>query len=278
MFGFNSLDFRRGADENSTADAAFDVKVAYGLTLVLSFLLWWVPGLGQAAAGFVGGRRAGSVFKGVISGACSIVTIFIVSMAFTYVAGVIPANWNISGDSLGIATFFTDYMAVFVNNSGGVTTIALNPYALLMLFSVVGGVLAGQARREMEIVAAASANANRRRYRSAELFASGKRMGFESYDNCLKISVNTMNPVGQPRHAEIKDAPQVAAEKPETPKPETKPVTRPSPVTSTLDMSSAPSTATSADDDNPFAAILRKSDKKPDASEKQDSADDFEYI
>src|SRR2546422_6965012 len=36
--------------------------------LVLSVLLWWLPTIGQMIAGYIGGRRAGGQWRGVVAG------------------------------------------------------------------------------------------------------------------------------------------------------------------------------------------------------------------
>lgn len=272
MFGSRSARGARVVDSRIADSGAYSPKVAYAITLALSFVLWWVPGLGQATAGYVGGRKAGTSAAALLSGALAAASLFLLSLAFTSVSGNIPEVYAVG--------FATDYFASFVEFSEGVSTVAVNPYALLVVFSMVGGMMAGQARKEADLLVRASAEANRRRHRSVDLHAAGRKLGFESYENCLKVSVNTMNPVSRPVRADKPETPEpVQAIVEETPPPEpAAPARRQSPVTSTLDMSSTLSTATTADDDNPFAAILGKSDRKVETSAARVQQDDFEYI
>lgn len=265
MFGSKGVRNERTADSIVANNGAYGMKSAYAITLVLSFLLWWAPGIGQAAAGFLGGRKAGSAARGLATGILAVATVFALSMAFGIVSGYLPEELSIG--------YAIDYFASFVKSVNGVSEIHINPYALLLAFSIVGGMLSTQARKEAAALATATAEVNRRRHRSVELHALGRSPGFESYESCLSISVNNMNPVNQPRIPEPADAVQVVEDVP-PPEPVSQ---RKSHVTSTVDMSASPSTATSAED-NPFVSLLKKSDRKTDATDCRDQSDDFEYI
>src|SRR3990172_7864540 len=73
--------------------AAFSFGSAVKYVTILSILLWWLPTFGQMIAGYVGGRRAGSPWRGV---AASLVPVVLIFVALSVV------DQGILGDPAGI--------------------------------------------------------------------------------------------------------------------------------------------------------------------------------
>ncbi len=147
----------------STVAYSFWSAVKY--TFILSLFLWWLPIFGQMIAGYVGGRRAGSPNKAMLAALIPVLAIF----AFMGLvnAGVIPTT--IGGYDLAnggfldyiaanmpmlapFLTFTMDYMGSFFGAIQTTTSLALDSYVLTIAFAYVGGIMADQARRELQYV------------------------------------------------------------------------------------------------------------------------------
>ena len=157
-FGFEDWEFKK-----------FDSKVGYSFwsamkyTFILSILLWWLPTFGQMIAGYVGGRRAGSPWKGVIAAAIpaailvgltsmwnygyfsiqvatlSAIPAFITSTFSTYVPFLMPyLKFSLIYFKTFIMTFRTSASAI------------LGVYIVTVVFAYIGGIMADQNRREAE--------------------------------------------------------------------------------------------------------------------------------
>ena len=101
---------------------------------------------------------------------------------------------------------------------------------------VIGGIFADQAQKETRIIVTRTGKATARRVRSIEAYKEGKQLGFESFEQYSKMSVNTMAPVSRPVKDEV---PVNSARKPTVRKKE-------SPVTATVDTTRVQSTPTSS--------------------------------
>jgi hypothetical protein len=135
---------------------------------ILSLVLWWLPMFGQMIAGYVGGRRAGGPWKGVVASILPVVCIYAVVTAFetgllpSHVLGVAIAPAAI-GASLNqniplvspYLSFSSEYVGAFVNGLAGASPYGINTYVLTVAFAYVGGILAEQSRREIEFTAGA---------------------------------------------------------------------------------------------------------------------------
>ena len=76
-----------------------DLKVPFSFwsavkySFVLTILLWWLPVFGQMVAGFVGGRRAGKPWKGVLAALVPLTVIFVISSLVD--SGILPrSSWG----------------------------------------------------------------------------------------------------------------------------------------------------------------------------------------
>jgi hypothetical protein len=131
--------------------------------LILSLILWWLPMFGQMIAGYVGGRRAGSPWRGVAASILPVVCLYMVMTGFdsgflpSHVLGVAIAPAAISAALTDSAPFISpyiqfssEYVGSFVDALAGASPYGINTYILTIAFAYVGGILAEQSRREIE--------------------------------------------------------------------------------------------------------------------------------
>lgn len=134
-------------------------------TLILSFLLWWLPIIGQMIAGYVGGRRAGTPWRGVFAAMIPLAVIFLITGAMS--VGLIPTvvfGVNIAPDAVfgSIAgqipiiapymNFAASYLNQFVSLMQSTASLRLDSYLITVAFAYIGGILSDQTRRELEYV------------------------------------------------------------------------------------------------------------------------------
>lgn len=149
-----------------------DLKVPYSFwsavkyTFVLSILLWWLPVFGQMIAGFVGGRRAGKPWKGVLAAMVPLMVIFIITALVDY--GILPTvimgmDWTPSAILVWLEgavpliapyiVFVKMYMTSFIDTIQITANVRLDTYIITAAFAYIGGILAEQSRLEMNYVA-----------------------------------------------------------------------------------------------------------------------------
>ncbi|MEK6851185.1 MAG: hypothetical protein AABY30_01460, partial [Candidatus Thermoplasmatota archaeon] len=132
--------------------------------LVLSLLLWWLPTVGQMIAGYVGGRRAGGPWRGIV--AAILPVLFIVLLVWGTERGLL-APWlgALTGIPAGIGAFVTtaippaapfvqfglSYLDAFVRSLQGTLALGSNGYLVTIVFAYIGGILADQSRREASV-------------------------------------------------------------------------------------------------------------------------------
>ena len=103
-------------------------------------------------------------------------------------------------------------------------------------FGIIGGIFADQAQKETRIIVARTGKATARRVRSIEAYKEGRHLGFESFEQYSRMSVNTMTQVSKPVSEEV---PANSARKTTVRRKE-------SPVTATVDTTRVQSTPTSS--------------------------------
>jgi len=245
----------RADDENSV----YNVRSGALLTFVLLFVAGWIPTLGQIVAGYVGGRRSGSPYRGLfatgIATFCMLVILTIVSLSLGSLCpslGSDPeaaiASIAESSPFLGqLAAVGVDYLQKVFGNSD--LTVNYATYMLTLVFGIIGGVLADHNRKEIRLAVANADKANENRLRSISLFKKGRSIGFESYDDYAAISVNQM----------------------QTPPPKKKRAVRKTPredvVTGTVDTTPVASTPTSASDTVTSVSDTQQDDVREDRSQ-----------
>jgi len=132
------------------------------ITLILSILLWWLPTVGQMIAGYVGGRRTGAPWKGVVAAVVPMAVIFCGAYAIehgyfglgTDFLGAFPASVVQSVSSRVPALtpyvdFVVQYIASFVNAMRTTLSMGSNGYMVTIVFAYIGGVMAEQAKHEV---------------------------------------------------------------------------------------------------------------------------------
>jgi hypothetical protein len=175
------------------------------LTFVLLFVAGWIPTLGQIIAGYVGGRKSGSPYKGLVATAVAtllmLVILTIVSLSLDSINSALAsdpegeiAKIAESSPFLGqLAAIGVDYLRKIFGNAN--MTVNYGTYMLTIVFGIIGGVIADQNRKEIRLAVANADKANENRLRSISLFKRGRKMGFESYDDYTSLSVNSLQPV-----------------------------------------------------------------------------------
>jgi hypothetical protein len=147
------------------AKVAYSFWSAVRYTFFLSLLLWWLPIFGQMIAGYVGGRRAGTPWKGVAAALIPVAVFFVVIMAMD--KGYLPNE--IFGISLSPAAllgsiaaqipliepfinFSAMYLDSFLDAIQATTSLRLDTYIITIAFAYIGGILSEQTRREMDYI------------------------------------------------------------------------------------------------------------------------------
>jgi hypothetical protein len=167
-------------------------------TLLLSMLLWWIPLLGQAFAGYVGGRTAGTPARGAAATLISVAALM--GLAIVIGSGIIggfdflntePSELvaALKMDFPLLGTLFT-YILMFMQSAfsmiTGTTSMKLNIYIITVVFGLAGGTLANLHAKE----AAKNAPEDGGRVfipRSLAAYVKGKKLGFENFDDRLSI-------------------------------------------------------------------------------------------
>lgn len=178
--------------EASTDCNTYSTGRAIAGGFLLSAVLWWVPFIGPAIAGYYSGRRSGSFIKGAISSAfAGGMLLAIVSIASYYILGPLGfpdiAAETVAGTLTGYSSWAGMYLVYFYNP--GTAQLALTPMGLMVAFGFVGGSFSALYRREATELMARGAvySAMRPMARSVELYEKGKTLGFESFNDCISV-------------------------------------------------------------------------------------------
>ena len=193
--------------------SVYDTRSGTLLTIVLLFVLGWIPMIGHMVAGFVGGRRAGSPTRGLI--ATSVGTFTVLFILFLIVELIRAINSALLTDPEGeiaaitaSAPLFQQLFSLFLDYSRelfGSADFSINygVYMITIPFGIIGGIFADQAQKETRIIVARTGKATARRVRSIEAYREGKQLGFESFEHYSRMSVNTMTQVSKPVIEEV---------------------------------------------------------------------------
>ncbi len=134
-------------------------------TFTLSLILWWLPIFGQMIAGYVGGRRAGAPFKGMMAALIPVIFIFVVSTLVN--VGIIPTvifGVDLTPEAVvAVVTgyvpiiepyvaFVNMYLTSFFTSLHSTASLGLDSYVTTVAFSYIGGVLSQQTHREMMLL------------------------------------------------------------------------------------------------------------------------------
>jgi hypothetical protein len=146
------------------ARKAYSIWSAMKYTMILSILLWWLPVFGQMIAGYIGGRKAGSPWRGLIAAILPVIALFAVITTLDYVftqnlygSGTTTTSL-LAGFTAGMPVvgpyldFTREYVAKFIDSLAGTSPYGLNSYVITLAFAYIGGILADQTRREIEAI------------------------------------------------------------------------------------------------------------------------------
>jgi hypothetical protein len=282
--------FRKAMDAvlgtgSESADSAYDMRSGTLLTFILSFVLCWIPLFGQAVAGYIGGRKAGSAVRGFI--AASVATFGVVTILAAIALALSSLNAALFSDPdaeiaaisatsplLGqLVSVMISYLRdMFGSASTGALSVNFASYFVTIVFGLVGGVIAEQSQKETRLIIKNGGSMPSHSIRSLELHRVGRKIGFETFDDYTPLSINSLAtaPRSDPQPQPIAASKAIRVEKP-----------APSPITSTVraqivdaDVTSSTTKNEPTAKANPFANILHKHDGKGKESETVSDSDD----
>ena len=227
---------------NRGQSGPFSLRSAFLVAAVLTALLWWIPVFGQMIAGYVGGRKSGSAARGLLV-AGSVVGIFIlIALIFSligfniydaqeYLAETVLAGVPALSDFM---VSVSDYASSLFSAFGTLGSVCAVIAVGTLVFGLIGGIVAGQVKLEMQyrMPSGASAPAGAPA-RSVDAFKKGRSMGFGSFEEYSSVHAAQVSSAASPssekplvRRASARDAPE--------PRPAAE--TKPSPLSSVLEM------------------------------------------
>ena len=241
----------------------YSIRAAAVFCLLLAAMLWWIPILGPAVAGYVCGRKTGSLVKGLVCalsvGVFMAILIWALAEVILTAGGYPEVSAEEAAASLtGIAGAFGSYIEMFF--SSGTSALDLSGFGLLTVFGGVGGILSGQVRRETAhlISVGATDGAVRSAARSVELYRKNKKIGFECFNDCIAMQDMMTN--------ENPESKACADRRSADTKKERRPVsTTVQTVTTTVSKTSG--TKEEGGDSSPFSDILQRSEHRKSGKE-----------
>ncbi|UCD92589.1 MAG: hypothetical protein JSV43_01280 [Methanobacteriota archaeon] len=130
----------------------------------LSVLLWWLPTLGQMIAGYIGGRKTASPWKGILAACIPVTIIFtfsflaangILTQEIHFMASLPAMGANGLAEAVPVLEpyihFAMEYLAAFVAALGATFSVGLNGYLVTIIFAYIGGIVGQQVKRELEL-------------------------------------------------------------------------------------------------------------------------------
>lgn len=187
------------------SNSFYDSKSGLSMVVVLALALSWIPYVGPIVAGFVGGRRAGSIVRGFVVGVFGSLLVF--GIAFLLNLGLMKLfepQYQSFMDTLeaispsivvgleSISSYLSDNFVTVASDIS--VSIQTQTYASILGFAMIGGVFADQARKELRIIVSQSMDVNRPRpARSTTAFVAGRDMGFQNYDDLSRVGVKVVS-------------------------------------------------------------------------------------
>lgn len=187
----------------------FNPKAGILTATLLSLVLWWVPYLGPMAAGFMGGRKAGSFFRGGIVGGISMALVLIITTVLSVGFAAIITDFGEPVQSFSPALYdfaerAADYLTKFVTVTGTSISFDQSNYFLMVALCIIGGVFADQHRREVKAIIALERESNQPPVpRSVKAFREHRNLGFQTYEDYARMSVNVAT-ASEPKASERK--------------------------------------------------------------------------
>jgi hypothetical protein len=169
----------------------------------------------------------------------------------------IPAD-EAAASLTGFTGTAASYLQTFF--AGGTSDINLVSLCTVAAFGAIGGILSGQMRRETAYLLSVGASESpvRPAARSMQLYREGKKLGFESFEDCAAARNAEMN-IGRDAGTKRRYTPEKRADLRDA-KPEAI-------VIRTAEAGKSDSTAAGRKEssENPFADILERSDRRKDS-------------
>lgn len=191
-------------------------KAGIAVATALALLLWWVPYLGPMVAGFMGGRKGGSIARGAMVGAISCAAVIGIATGASMLLDAVCTGF---GDA--IAGFSSDLHAKLVDAGGYLGTLVVvgegsvqvdtSDYFLMVAMSVIGGAFADQSRMEARaIVSLANEASTPQEPRSVKAHRENRPIAFHTYEDYSRMSVNSAAPPAETRKAQAERRPLAA--------------------------------------------------------------------
>jgi len=126
-------------------------------TVILSALLFWLPVVGPAIAGYVGGRKAGGPMRGIIAVLIPAMVMFVMVAAVTENMDLVPTGMvsDVSFDPETLADLPAQAVPLLGGLQRSVDSWMSTPpdvMFIMLVFALVGGALSSLRRREEETV------------------------------------------------------------------------------------------------------------------------------
>ena len=227
-----------GTDDRGQ-NSVYDTRSGTLLTIVLLFVLGWIPMIGQMVAGFVGGRRAGSPYRGLVATAIgTFMVLLTMFLAVETLRGLNSALVNDPEGEIAAIASSAPVLQQLLDASLGYArglfgnadfTIDYATYAMTVPFGIIGGIFADQAQKETRLIIERTGKVNMRTVRSMDAYKDGKKLGFETFEQYSNMTVNST--------AALVSRPVQKQEAAPAPKTRTAVRVKEAPVTATVDTS-----------------------------------------
>ncbi len=187
----------------------FNPKAGILIATLLSLVLWWVPYLGPMAAGFMGGRKSGSFFRGGIAGLIAVGLVLAIATGFSVMFAAIISDYgeavmSFSQPLYDFAVMSADYFGKFVTVEDSSISFDQSEYFLMVALCFIGGSFADQSRRETKAIIDLARESNAPEPpRSVKAFREHRNLGFQTYEDYARMSVN-VSTAAEARAAERK--------------------------------------------------------------------------
>ncbi len=126
-------------------------------TVILSALLFWLPLVGPAIAGYVGGRKAGGPLRGIIAVIIPAMVMFVLLAAVSESMDLVPTGMvsGVSFDAESLADMPAQTIPLVAGLEQSINAFVASPpdvMFIMIVFAIVGGALSSLRRREEETV------------------------------------------------------------------------------------------------------------------------------